>query len=110
MPRVRESPHYRSRRRPYLEPSAHCHDIRCYCKNCDEDVESKLPLRLSTFCDCDQYTRWICLKCKGEEEEEDSVYMQTRTKGEYVYPTMGDDGVRDDGMWLASHQADVAVS
>lgn len=50
------------------------------------------------------------MKCKTEEDLEDSVYRRTRTKGEYVYPTIGDDGVRDDGMWLPDHQNELAVS
>jgi len=101
---------YRSRERPHLEDSYAIHAIRCYCKICDEDVERSLPLRLQDFCDCNQYTRWICLKCKTDEEVLDAIYRKTRTKGEWVYPTEGDDGVRDNGMWLTDHQEDRAVS
>lgn len=110
MQRVRDGFNDRSRRRPYLEDSYSSHDIRCYCKDCDEEVERKLPLSLLEFCNCDQYTRWICMKCKVEEDEEDAQYYQTSTKGEWVWPTEGDDGVRDDGMWLRDHQEDRAVS
>jgi hypothetical protein len=110
MPRVRDGFQGLSRRKPYLDDTYSSHTILCYCKECDQEIERNLPLRLSEFCDCDQYTRWICMKCKIEEDEPNHVYYRTRTKGEYVYPTIGDDGVRDDGMWLTDHQEDRAVS
>ena len=50
------------------------------------------------------------MKCKVEEDKEDAQYYRTRTKGEYVHPIVGDDGVRDDGMWLGDHQENRAVS
>ena len=55
------------------------------------------------------------MKCKVEEDKEDGQYYRTRTKGEYVYPTIGDDGIRDDGirddgMWLWDHQEGRVVS
>jgi hypothetical protein len=50
------------------------------------------------------------MKCRVEEDKEDARYYRTRTKGGWEYPTVGDDGVRDDGMWLRDHQEDRAVS
>jgi hypothetical protein len=110
MPRVQDGPDYSSRRRPHLDDTAVSRAIRCYCKVCDQYIESNLPLRLSEFCDCDQYTRWICMKCKVEEDEQDERYYSSRTKGDYEYPTGEDNTVRDDGMWLGNHQSDLAVS
>jgi len=74
------------------------------------EVERSLPLRLSEFCGFDQYTRWICLKCKFEEIDSDAVYYSTKTMSKYLYPTIGDDGERDDGIWLQDHQEHRAVS
>lgn len=47
---------------------------------CDEKVQQELPTRLSELCDCDQYTRWICLSCKIEEDRLDHQYLKTRTR------------------------------
>src|SRR4051794_32425876 len=110
MPRVQDGLAGYSRRKPFRNPWDSSDLVICYCKECDPDVERYLPLRLSEFCDCDQYTRWICVKCKVEEDKPSHEYCRRRTKGEYVYPTEGDDGVRVVGMWLPDHQQDLAVS
>lgn len=107
MPRVREGWGWMSRQKPHIDDGAYCHDLRCYCKECDIKVERNLPLRLSEFCDCDQFTRWICLKCKTEENDQDSLYIQTRTRGDWDYRV---NLPQDDGMWITSHQNGMAVS
>jgi len=110
MPRVRDTVGWHSRRRPHLDPAMQSHDIICYCAACDEKVERDLPLRLSEYCDCDQYTRWICLPCKVKENKEDRNYYKTSTKWEWEWET--DDHQRDwaENMWLGDHQHDRAVS
>jgi hypothetical protein len=41
----------------------------CLCNECDEETESALRGQfLNELCDCDVYTRWICLKCVREEQ------------------------------------------
>jgi hypothetical protein len=55
-------------------------NIMGFCAACDLKVEDSLPLSLSEFCDCDQYTRWICLPCKVKEDCMERKYLQTRTK------------------------------
>ncbi|KAH8585934.1 hypothetical protein B0O99DRAFT_602889 [Bisporella sp. PMI_857] len=64
-----------------------------------KEIERNLPISLSEYCDCDQYTRWICLRCKNIEDKLDADYYLTRTKGEWDF-----DGDRDNGMWLHDHQ------
>lgn len=106
VPRVREGYNELSRRRPHRDSGAFVRDIRCYCKRCDAQIESSLPPSLSDFCDCDQYMRWICIKCKEEEQTLDSLYLQTKTKWEWEYPS---DDVPDEGIWIVSHQDALAV-
>jgi hypothetical protein len=64
-------------------------------------VERDLPLRLSEYCDCDQYTRWICLPCKVAEDKEDRNYYKTRTELEYY---------DEPGLNLTDHQHSRAVN
>jgi hypothetical protein len=105
MPRVRDGQGMNSRRRPHLDPAYQSHDIICYCATCDEEVEKELPLRLEEFCDCDQYTRWVCLPCKKKEEVEDLQYYRTSTKWEWEVA-----GPDEDTKWLGDHQHMRAVS
>jgi hypothetical protein len=107
MPRARDTSHYRSRRRPHLSPPGECHTIICYCPECDKDIERNLPLRLSEYCDCDQYTRWICISCKILEEKEDEYYLKTSTKD--WWDPMNPENC-EDGMVVADHQSDRSVS
>lgn len=80
MPRVGYTPDDGSRQRPHHDTSARGHTILCYCVACDKKVQQELPVRLSELCDCDQYTRWICLSCKLEEDHLDHQYLETRTR------------------------------
>lgn len=105
MPRVRDTPYMRSRRRPHLDPTHKSHTVFCYCTACDEKVESSLPVRLSKMCDCDQYTRWICLPCKVAEEVPITEYYRSKTKSTYGY-----EFTEFDGMWLEDDQHETAVS
>jgi len=114
MPRVRDTPRFRSRRKPYVDEAYQSHDVICYCHTCDEKVERSLSLSLSKYCDCDQYTRWICVPCKVKEEQEDAEYYETRTKGEWELGEHGEsegwgfdrewEGERDIGRMLHDHQ------
>ncbi len=79
VPRVRDDPCDHSRRRPHHDPSLQSRAVICYCTTCDEDIERDLPFRLSEYCDCDQYSRWICLPCKIKEDEPEDHYYETRT-------------------------------
>lgn len=109
MPRVRDTPGWLSRRRPHLDPAYQSHTIICYCTTCDENVERDLPQRLSEYCDCDQYTRWICLPCKIKEDQPETHYYKTRTKLEWLWDD-ADPSEHQEGMWLHDHQEERAVS
>jgi len=80
VPRVGYTPNNSSRQRPHHDTSFRGRTILCYCMACDEKVQQELPVRLSELCDCDQYTRWICLSCKIEEDRLDHQYLETRTR------------------------------
>lgn len=64
------------------------------------EVERNLPLSLSEYCDCDQYTRWICLPCKAEENQENQEYFQTwtQTKCETEWTSDLEEGMSYEGI------------
>jgi hypothetical protein len=105
VPRVRDTPGWRSRRKPHCDPAYQSHTVICYCAACDEKVERDLPLCLFEYCVCDQYTRWICLPCRVKEDQLDGYYYKVRTKGEWEW-----NGDQEEGMWLWDHQSNRAVS
>jgi hypothetical protein len=98
-------PWYRSDRRPHNNGAMMSRNVICYCTACDESVEADLPFSLSKYCNCDQYTRWICLVCKTKEEKIYGLYYQKRTKVDYMW-----DQDMEDGMCLNHHVDRLAVS
>jgi hypothetical protein len=109
MPRVRNDPWFNSRRRPHLDGVRSNGLVICYCADCDKNVEADLPLRLSEYCDCDQYRRWICQPCKVDEDKPAGLYIRTRTKEDWEW--LDDwDGDRNEIKWLFDHQNRRAVS
>lgn len=107
VPRIRNEDNegYDARELPYCDASDQSHYLECYCPPCDEKMEQDLPLRLSHFCDCNQYTRWICYPCRQKEAEESADYYADHTTLYY-----GED-VEDhnDGIYIMEHQFDLAV-
>lgn len=97
MPRVGYTPDEGSRQRPHHDRSFRGHTILCYCTACDEKVQQELPVRLSELCDCNQYTRWICLSCKIEEDRLDHHYLKTRTRLYW--------GETDGSLWHDNHES-----
>ncbi|KAH7355396.1 hypothetical protein BKA65DRAFT_498330 [Rhexocercosporidium sp. MPI-PUGE-AT-0058] len=104
VPRVRDST-YSACRRPHNNEYMDSSNVICYCPACDEKVEADLPLSLSEYCDCDQYTRWICLQCKAKEEKTHGLYIRKRTIEFGLGPRMPD---LEAGKWLYSHQSQLA--
>lgn len=98
VPRVRDTPSYRSRRKPHHIPYPRPISIICFCAACDVEVERNLSLSLSEYCDCDQYTRWICLPCKVKEDQENRDYFQTRTKWYREWTSDLEEGMWHDGI------------
>jgi len=107
MPRVRDLPGWKAYRRPHFDPAWESHTIICYCKECDEKVERELPSSLEEFCNCDQYTRWVCLPCKEKENKEDEDYFLTRTKLQHENNFFSDE---NEGKWLGDNSGIRAVS
>lgn len=64
-------------RRPHLDWSGEAVNLIVYCAECDPAVEERTEGR---YCNCDRYTRWICLRCHNKEDEESSWYQRHRTK------------------------------
>jgi hypothetical protein len=57
-------------------------NIISYCTECDPEIERNLPFRLSETCDCNLYIRWICVRCRNQEEGEDTWYQVHFTERE----------------------------
>jgi len=97
VPRVREASGYSSWPYPHYNPSKSNENLVCYCWQCDAEVKEKTG---GGLCKCDQYTRWICLRCRCLEREEWARYDKSRTgMADYVDD---DDGYK--GMVLADGQ------
>jgi len=103
-PRVRDGPHERSRRHPHHLSSVEIRAIICYCAACDEELQCDLSPSLSEYCDCDQYTRWICLPCKTKEDQTDAQYLRACTKGGWDLSHL------EEGWNIHDHQWEQAVS
>jgi hypothetical protein len=73
-------PNWYSHQKPQFRPCRTYQNVIGFCAACEIKVENDLPPSLSEYCDCDQYTRWICLPCKFREERENREYVVTRTK------------------------------
>ncbi|KAH7174806.1 uncharacterized protein B0J16DRAFT_349210 [Fusarium flagelliforme] len=79
-------------RRPHIMGSLQYSNIMCLCDTCDEEMENQVKGKfLNERCDCDRYTRWICVKCEGEEREETREYVEERTEMEWEWMQYGVD-------------------
>lgn len=71
-------------RRPHLNSIWQIDNIYCLCPTCDASTEKELADKfLNELCDCDRYTRWICLKCKKEEDAFTKDYFDKHTLMEW---------------------------
>lgn len=71
-------------RRPHLNFIGEVDDIYCLCPICDASTEKEVAGKfLNELCDCDRYTRWICLKCKKEEDNFTKDYFDKHTVMEW---------------------------
>jgi hypothetical protein len=68
-------------RRPHLNAPWQNVNIMCLCDACDAKVEAKHVEGkfLSELCDCDVYKRWICHRCKVEEQKMCSAHYENHT-------------------------------
>ena len=76
VPRVQEPTSYWTARFPWicLNNARQPCGMIYYCDECDAAVEARLN---GAFCNCDQYKRWVCLRCYHKEEAEQSWYLST---------------------------------
>ncbi|KAF5649402.1 hypothetical protein F52700_676 [Fusarium sp. NRRL 52700] len=68
-------------RRPHLRGSYVLDNIVCLCDKCDVKTEKEVAGKfLNERCDCDVYTRWICVRCEEEERKTLREYFAERTE------------------------------
>lgn len=83
--------------------------VFCLCASCDEKEEQELRGKfLSPICDCDNYSRWTCVKCHRDEWVESREYYDEHTVSEGVLPRPSDEG--EDTKYLQDEAFDRYVS
>ncbi|KAF5655394.1 hypothetical protein F25303_615 [Fusarium sp. NRRL 25303] len=84
-------------RRPHLRGSYELDNIMCLCEECDAKTEKELVEKfLNERCDCDVYTRWICIRCEEEERKTSRKYFAERTEMEWNWIVRDDMDYGDD--------------
>ncbi|KLO96971.1 uncharacterized protein FFNC_15076 [Fusarium fujikuroi] len=74
-------PNTHPNRRPHLRGSVQLDNIMCLCEECDAKTEKEVEGKfLNERCDCDIYTRWICVRCEDEERETAWKYFEEQTE------------------------------
>lgn len=74
-------PNTHPNRRPHLRVSVQLDNIMCLCEECDAKTEKEVEGKfLNERCDCDIYTRWICVRCEEEERETAWKYFDEQTE------------------------------
>jgi hypothetical protein len=90
-------PSARPNRRPHLSRNFELDNIMCLCEQCDGKTEEELKGKfLSERCDCDVYTRWICVRCEDEEREMTRKYFAESTQMEWDWIVRYDVDFGDD--------------
>ena len=102
VPRYRNHDAYDPSPRPHHNTTYQCVNVVVYCGECDPAVEERTQ---GSFCHCDRYARWICLKCNTKEVEEEGWYQR------HCMALMGKDNpsLWDSGMVLPDHQSERIV-
>ena len=77
MPRARA--HGSTVRPHYNDEEDYTTNIICYCHEHDPEIEAELPLRLSEFCDCNVFARWMCVRCFARQQQEIEDYYDRHT-------------------------------
>src|SRR5271154_1919768 len=76
---------------PHINNTYQLQNIVCYCDACDVGMEEQYGPHL---CECNQYTRWICLRCKDREDEESWALFKETSKGEGEVESPSTEGMR----------------
>ncbi|EWY84032.1 hypothetical protein FOYG_13810 [Fusarium oxysporum NRRL 32931] len=84
-------------RRPHLRGSYELDNIMCLCEDCDAKTEKGVSgMFLNERCDCDVYTRWVCVRCEEEERMTARKYFAERTEMEWNWIVREDIDYGDD--------------
>lgn len=101
-------------RRPHLTAARELQNIMLLCESCDEKVEKEVNGKfLNHLCDCDVFTRWICIKCRIDERNEahDYFVMFTKTDDQLEREYEAEDGLEQaETKWVGDHQCSRYVS
>lgn len=97
VPRYRNHDAYDPSRRPHHNTTFQCWNVIVYCEACDPAVDKKTG---GSFCDCDRYARWICLRCNTKEGDEESWYYRHCN----ALIQSDDPNMWESGMVLPDHQ------
>ncbi|CAG9983554.1 unnamed protein product [Clonostachys byssicola] len=94
---LRARPSYKTRR-PHFDIAHTISNIMCLCPECDPAVEEEVKGQfLNELCDCDHWARWICTRCKIEEDEFDTEYCNKHTLKEFYWSELGTGENEDPG-------------
>ncbi|KAM0492782.1 hypothetical protein ACHAP8_009634 [Fusarium lateritium] len=87
----------RPNRRPHLRGNFELDNIMCLCEECDKKTEEEISDKFVNLrCDCDVYTRWICVRCEDEERKSTRQYFAERTQMEWDWMVRCDLDFGDD--------------
>ncbi|GKU06398.1 hypothetical protein FLAG1_07980 [Fusarium langsethiae] len=90
-------PTARPNRRPHLRGNFELDNIMCLCEECDNKTEEEVIDKfVNQRCDCDIYTRWICVRCEDEERKTTKKYFAERTQMEWDWIVRYDVDFGDD--------------
>lgn len=90
-------PNARPDRRPHLRGRFELDNIMCLCEGCDNKTEEDIRGKFANQrCDCDIYTRWICVRCVNEERKTTRNYFAERTQMEWDWIVRYDVDFGDD--------------
>ncbi|KAM0411124.1 hypothetical protein ACHAPD_010950 [Fusarium lateritium] len=90
-------PTARPNRRPHLRGNFELDNIMCLCEECDKKTEEEISDKFVNLrCDCDVYTRWICVRCEDEERKTTRQYFAERTQMEWDWIVRYDVDFGDD--------------
>ncbi|CAF3456928.1 unnamed protein product [Fusarium graminearum] len=90
-------PNARPDRRPHLRGRFELDNIMCLCEGCDNKTEEDIRGKFANQrCDCDIYTRWICVRCVNEERKTTRKYFAERTQMEWDWIVRYDVDFGDD--------------
>lgn len=91
---------------PYPDTNAEHDNFMALCPPCDAKMEQEVQQKgyASPVCDCDAYTRWICLKCRKDEVKYTIQYSEEGVKTDW------NEGEDEETKYFYYHQTHLWVS